>query len=146
MKKPDRLVGYLKLNNSDCAFEFNAENFILYLYPLTTKDYDIQSLFENANTFSYKEHKWIENFKLTGISSTGSNVIFNVQNSPSDYNGFKSYNVNWYFCYLDSMKSDSINGFRIKGSVIDLFYPPQRVLKTNIDFSKEKHWLKGVQV
>ena len=42
--KPDRLVGYLKFNDSECAFEFNDDDFTLSLYPPTTKDYDIHSI------------------------------------------------------------------------------------------------------
>ena len=137
MKKPDRLVGYLKLNDSDCAFEFNDDNFTLSLYPPTTKDYDIQSVLEGVTGFNHKEHKWIENFKLTGVTSSGSNIIFNVQDFPSNYNGFKVYDVNWYFCYYNTLNDKSIEGFRIKGPEIDLFYPPQRALTTKIDFSEE---------
>lgn len=96
MKKPDRLVGYLKLSDSDCAFEFNDDDFTLSLYPPTTKDYDIHSIFEGVTGFNHKEHKWIENLKLTGVTSSGSNIIFNVQDLPSNYNGFKVYNVHWY--------------------------------------------------
>ncbi len=146
MKKPDRLVGYLKLNDSECAFEFNDDDFTLSLYPPTTKDYDIHSIFEGVTGFNHKEHKWIENLKLTGVTSSGSNIIFNVQDFPSNYNGFKVYDVNWYFCYYNTLNEKSIEGFRIKGPEIDLFYPPQRALKTNVDFSEENHRIKGMQV
>lgn len=146
MKKPDRLVGYLKLNNSDCAFEFNDENFTLSLYPPTVNNYDIESVFEGITGFNYKEHKWIENVKLIGITSAGNNIIFNVQDMYSSFNGFKVYEVNWYFCYKDTIKPDSIEGFRIKGLEIDLFYPPQRTLKSEINFSEENHRISGVQV
>lgn len=54
MKKPDRLVGYLKLNDSDCAFEFNDDDFTLSLYPPTQKECDIRSIFEGINGFSHK--------------------------------------------------------------------------------------------
>ena len=84
MKKPDRLVGYLNINDSNCAFEFNDDDFTLSLYPPDTKGYDTHS-------------------------------IFNVQDLPSNYNGFKVYNVNWYFCYHDTIKANSIEDFRIRG-------------------------------
>ncbi len=146
MKKPDRLVGYLNINDTSCAFEFNDENFDLYLYPSTTKDYDIHSFFGSIIGFNHKDHKWIKRLKLTGITSSGSNIMFEVQDSPSDYNGFKVYDVNWYFCYNDPIKEDSIEGFRLKGPEIDIFYPPQRALKVQVDFSKENHKIKGMQV
>lgn len=146
MKKPDRLVGYININDSSCAFEFNDNDFTLSLYPPTTKDYDIRSMFEGLTGFNYKEHKWVERLKLTGITLSGSNIIFNVQDLPSDYNGFKVYNVNWYFCYRDTITADGIEGFRIKGPEIDFFYPPQRALETKIDFSKENNKIMGMQV
>jgi len=146
MKKPDRLVGYLKLIDSDCAFEFNDVDFTLSLYPPTQKECDIRSIFEGINGFSHKKHKWIEHLKLSGTTSSGSNIIFSVQDSPSNYNGFKVYDVNWYFCYYDSMEANSIDGFRIKGPEVDLFYPPQRALETKVNFSEENHKIKSLQV
>lgn len=146
MKKPERLVGYLKLNDSNCAFEFNDTDFTLSLYPQNANEDNIKSVFDGIAGFNYKEHKWIETLRLTGVTSSGNNIIFNVQDIPSSFNGFKVYDVNWYFCYRDTIKSDSIEGFRIKGLEVDLFYPPQRALETKINFSEENHKISGVQV
>lgn len=146
MKKTDRLVGYLYINDSSYAFEFNDDDFTLSLYPPTQKECDIHSIFEGINGFNYKNHKWIEHLKLSGTTSSGNNIIFSVLDSPSNYNGFKVYDVDWYFYHNDSMNANNIDGFRIKGPEVELFYPPQRVLETKVDFSKDNHRIKGLHV
>lgn len=146
MKNPDRLVGYLCIDDSNFAFEFNYADFTLYLYPSIQKENLLNSVFEDIKWFNCKEHKFIDNIKFSGVTSSGKKIIFNVLDGPSSFDGFKVYNVNWYFYYNDSINSDRIDGFRIKGTEIDFFYPPQKALETKIEFSAENNKIKSLQV
>ena len=135
MKKPDRLIGFVRYDDIDFPFEFDEKAFLLMIYPPTRDVWEDYSspirLFESLKQ-DFKTHEWISQSELRGTTSEGYHIIFNVQDSSSNYHGFINYDVNWYICHSDAMLIDKIDGFRILGHDVDLFYPPQVSLESKI--------------
>ena len=136
VKKLERLLGYLTLENEEYPFEFVEEEFCVVLYPPTKEKWsELASpftFFENLSKTWNGEHKWIKNFRIEGITSENYNIVFSVKDSPSNYHGFLSYEVEWYYYYRDSFELNSIAGFQISGTEVDYFYPPQVALKNDV--------------
>ncbi len=137
VKKLERLLGYLKLDNEEYPFEFVEEDFCVVLYPSTKEKWSKLSspitFFENFNKrWNRGEHKWIKSFRVEGVTSERYNIVFSVKDSASNYHGFLSYEVDWYYYYRDSFELNNIGGFRISGAEVDYFYPPQVALKNDV--------------
>ena len=149
MKKPERLVGFVNYNDIDLPFEFDEKSFSIMLYPPTKevwKDYsDPMKLFDSFNQDTRK-HEWISQIEIKGTTSEGYHIIFNVQDSSSNYNGFINYVVNWYLCYSDEMLIDKIDGFTILGHDANLFYPPQIALESKVEFNEDGRSLEKISV
>lgn len=140
--KLERLLGYLKLDNEEYPFEFMEEDFCVVLYPPTKKKWEKLSspitFFENLNKrWNRGEHKWIKSFRVEGVTSEHYNIVFSVEDSPSNYHGFLSYEVDWYYYYKDSFELNNIAGFRISGAEVDYFYPPQVALKNDVRWGND---------
>lgn len=142
VKKLERLLGYLTLENEEYPFEFVEEEFCIILYPSTKEKWsELASPFTFLDNLSKKwndEHKWIESFRVEGITSEHYNIVFSVKDSPSNYHGFLSYEVDWYYYYRDSFELNSIAGFRISGTEVDYFYPPQVALKNDVRWGDDQ--------
>ena len=149
MKKPERLVGFVNYNDIDLPFEFDEKSFSIMLYPPTKevwKDYsDPMKLFDSFNQ-DLRKHEWISQIEIKGTTSESYHIIFNVQDSSSNYNGFINYVVNWYLCYSDEMLIDKIDGFTILGHDANLFYPPQIALESKIEFNEDGRSLEKISV
>ena len=149
MKKPERLVGFVNYNDIDLPFEFDEKSFSIMLYPPTKevwKDYtDPMKLFDSFNQ-DLRKHEWISQIEIKGTTSEGYHIIFNVQDSSSNYNGFINYVVNWYLCYSDEMLIDKIDGFTVLGHDANLFYPPQIALESKIEFNEDGRSLEKISV
>ena len=143
VKKLEKLLGYLTLENEEYPFEFIEEEFCIVLYPSTKEKWSELSspitFFENlSKRWNIGEHKWIKNFKIEGVTSEHYNVVFSVKDSPSNYHGFLSYEVNWYYYYRDSFELNNIAGFRVSGTEVDYFYPPQIALKNDVRWGDDQ--------
>ena len=129
MKKPKKLIGYIEYENTNFPFQFYEDSFSITLFPPTLEIWEetssIQNVFSGVNRNS-KENKWIGVKELTVITADGRNIIFGVQDLRSNYNGFYSYSVNWYFYYSRDLSVDSIDGFKIEGNEIEYFFHPSR--------------------
>ena len=100
MNIPERLIGFVDYEGNKYPFEFDKESFCLNLYPPTIEIWNNTSSFRNFfQSFGENEnkHEWIGELRLEGFASDGKKVLFCLQNSRSNYHGFYSYPVNWYF-------------------------------------------------
>jgi len=134
MKKPERLIGYIKYNDIEFPFPGIWE---AYSSPM--------KLFDSFKQ-GEKTHKWIPQSELSGTTSEGHHIIFNVQDVPSNYHGFISFKVNWYMCHSTTMQKDRISGFRILGQDVNLFYPPQIALESKIEFKEDGRSIEKITV
>ena len=138
IKKPEKLLGYVKYDDVDYPFEFIEEDFSIVLYPPTVEKWDEASdifhFFENLN--KPREKGWIKSVKLDGITSEHYHIVFSVKDSPSNYHGFKSYEVDWYYYCRDEYDFESIEGFRVSGTEINYYYPPQIALQNEVKFGE----------
>lgn len=149
MKKPTRLIGYVKYAGIDFPFEFDEDTFSLLLFPPTMDIWNhnssIRNLFSHINSDSHK-HEWIGVQQLHGFTSERNKIIFEVSNARGNYNGFYSYSVNWYFYYTAELDPNNIRGFKISEDEVNYFFPPHRALKSEIEFSSEKNTLRQMSV
>ena len=111
MKIPERLIGFVDYEDTKYPFEFDADSFYLNLYPPTVEVWhgtsSIRGLIPLAGK-QEKKHEWIGELRLEGFASDGKKVLFCLQANRSNYHGFYSYPVNWYFYYSAQMKTDNL--------------------------------------
>lgn len=149
MKKPGRLIGFVKYNNIEYPFRFDEQTFSLQLYPPTTDVWKESSGLKHyflALNQNHKKHEWVPKKRIDGITSDDNNVIFYVPDTSTSYNGFISFPVYWYFVYLDNLDIEKLEGFRITGRDVNLFYPPQVALTSEIEFNEARSRLKRITV
>ena len=149
MEKPERLIGYVEYESTNFPFEFHEDSFTITLFPPTLEIWEeatsINNIFSRINS-NNKEHKWIGSKELTGITAKGRKIVFGIQDLRSNYNGFHSYPVNWYFYCSQELDLDAIDGFKLVGREIEYFFPPNQVLNQSINFDKETGVVKEISV
>lgn len=138
MKIPKRIVGFLKLNDSEVPFEYDKGSFELRLYHPSESD-ALEQIFDGLKYLASnpKEHKWVDTITLKGKTAEGSAVYFGTSDNPSSYNGYRTYYVNWYYITDDDL--GLIDEIRFYGQDIDYFYSPVRAFQQTIQFNKEKY-------
>ncbi len=149
MKIPERLIGFVDYEGTKFPFEFDKESFYLNLYPPTTEIWNNTSSFRNFfQSFgkNEKKHEWIGELRLEGFASDGKKVLFCLQNNRSNYHGFYSYPVNWYFYYSEQMKIDELDGFSVECEEINYYFNPQRAIESVLQFSTDKTKLEKITV
>lgn len=140
MKKPERLVGFVTHDDIEFPFEYNESSYELALYPPSQKvRYEKSNPFGFSSSHDYdvRKHEWIKNKRISGTTSAGYNIIFDVQDLPSNYQGFISYQVNWFFCFEIEQTCESISGFKATGNDVNFFYPPQNALSSHVQFKND---------
>lgn len=140
MRKPKRLIGYVKYDESDYPFEFNEETFSLLLFPPTVEVWaHTSSIFNLLSGFKDdgRKHEWIGVQQLHGITSERNKIIFEVSEARGNYNGFYNYSVNWYFYHSAELDPNAIDGFKVSGEEVNYFFPPQQVLKPKVQFNDD---------
>lgn len=138
MKIPDRVIGNLELNNIKYSFEFDKDRFKLKLYHIEEEnEYEMISGELKCFGVSLKEHKWVDKITIEGRTSEGYLIYFGVLDSPSSYNGYLTYNVNWY--YVTNDDTDLVDEVRFFGRDIDCFYNPSRVFQKEIKYKEQKY-------
>ena len=97
MKIPERIVGFLELQDTKFPFEFDKDRFELKLYHPT--EYNAyEQIFEGVKSFgiNLKEHKWLDKITIRGKTAERYLVYFGVLDNPSSYNGYHTYKADWY--------------------------------------------------
>lgn len=143
MKKPERLVGFVKYEEVDFSFEFDENTFCLMLYPPTRDVWEgysgFKTLIEKLSKSKSGEN-WIGSLKINGITSELYSVVFNVTDNTSNYQGFLSLEVNWYVLCTGDLTPNNISGFIVTGVDINRYYSPQTALEAclNIEGNRAK--------
>lgn len=146
MKEPERLIGFVNYDNAEIPFEFNADDFVLNLYPQKElwKKYVHPSYVFSKHQMDFTKHEWISENRIDGRTSSGQRIVFSVLGEPGSYHGFLSFDINWYFCCYDGMDEHNISGFSVKGDTIDSFYTPWIALEQKYEYDEELHTTKIV--
>lgn len=136
MKIPERIVGFLELQDTKFPFEFDKDRFELKLYH-PTKYNAYEQIFEGVKSFgiNLKEHKWLDKITIRGKTAERYLVYFGVLDNPSSYNGYHTYKADWYYI---TDNEELINEVRFYGREIDYFYSPTRTFQQNIKYKEEK--------
>lgn len=161
MQKPERLIGFVKVDGTDYPFEFDEKTFTLNLYPPSRevqekKRFDI---FDDVNAVASDSHEWISCTRITGVSFGGKKtasgslfsssyhyILFDVQDVEANYNGFVSYPVNWYFLYSKEIQEAGISGFKLVGNTINYFYNPEVALQREVKLTEDRTAAKKLSV
>ena len=138
LKIPERIVGFLELKDSKFPFEFDKDKFELNLY-YPTEDDAYEQLFAEVRIFgsNLKVHKWLDKIIIKGKTAEGYLVYFGTLDNPSSYNGYRTYEIDWY--YITNDATELINEIRFSGREIDFYYSPSRTFQQKIEFKKEKY-------
>ena len=138
MKIPRRIVGFLELNDSKCSFEFDKELFELRLYHQNEmRAFEILSDGLKSFGINMREHKWVDRITLKGKTSESYTVYFGTSDNPSNYNGYRTYDVEWY--YITDDNQEMIDEIRVYGREVDYLYYPTRTFQHNIRFKGDKY-------
>ena len=150
IQKPKSLVGFIDYNGVNYPFWFDEGTFTLMLFPPTidewkeTASISFKQLIESLKPD--KSHKWIKPIELRGVTSERNRVIFHVEGGRSSYNGFYSHKVVWYFYYTEKLNPKKIQGFRISGTEVNYFFPPQKVLKPSVQFGDDGKTIQEMSI
>lgn len=125
-------------------FFFDSDTFELVVFQENEKcgcmDLNIISAFLK-NIGDPRDHKWIKQVWLSGITSEGYRVIFDSNENFSTYNESRIFSVNWAYYYDPDRDINHINGFNVDGPVVERFYSPNRAFKSDIQYdSKTGGW------
>ena len=161
MQKPERLIGFVEVDDTNFPFEFDEKTFTLNLYPpsLETQDKKRFAFWDTMNNTVKGSHKWTPYKRISGVSfggkantggivfsNKGHHILFDVQDMEANYNGFISYHVNWYFLYSEGIQQFGISGFELSGPIINYFYNPEVVLQRKVEFAENGAGLTGFSV
>ena len=145
MKKPKRIVGFINYRDIEYPYEFDEEHFCLKLYPSTQEQLvaDREATFKRH--FAVLSQESVEELELFGTASTQTidnyiyNITFGVRAIEESFAGFITLPVNWYFIQYSDENTNRIDGFRVKGNDVNLFFPPTAVLDiTTFDEEHQK--------
>lgn len=133
MKIPDRIVGFLDLDGTRFPFELIKDTFELRLYN-TTKSDNFELLADGVLSYSSntKIHRWVDKITIKGRTSEGYQVYFGTRNNPDSYNGYRTYNVDWY--YLSNGEKERIDEMHFTGRDINCFYDPTRAFQSTVRY------------
>lgn len=136
MKIPDRIIGVLELNNTKLPFELLKDTFELRLYGTSECD-DCEWLPEGVQIYNsnVKKHKWVDKVTIKGRTSEGFQIYIGTQKKPDVYNGYRTYNVAWY--YLTDEKSNKIDEVHFLGPEINCFYDPTRAFQSTVSYKPD---------
>lgn len=136
MKIPERFVGFVEIDNEKIPFEFDKIDFKLNLY-LPVEENRFKEIFSGFSIYesNLKEHKWIEKIQIEGTTSEGHKVYFSTIDNPSNYNGYRTYEIEWF--YLTDQETVAIDELRFMGREIDFFYSPARNFQNSIKYEQE---------
>lgn len=124
MIEPDRIAGFINYKDASYAYEFNKDEWMIYLYPPTherfLKDYSRNSFFMSP---VHNDDEFYDEIVLKGKIFSDCSIYFSCINKEYNYKGFISLEVIWYYC-CDTDKESSIDAFSIAGKEVDAFFPP----------------------
>lgn len=137
MNIPGRIVGFLSEEFHEYVFEFDKVKLEVRLYS-TSREVVRENMVNSFRRFAenYKQHRWLDALTLKGITSEGYLVYFGTLDNPSCYNGYLTYEVNWY--YITDNNDGIIDEIRFHGREIDCFFDPENTFKIDLKYGGEK--------
>lgn len=138
MKELQKIMGYVSYENLEYPFVFDKQEFYLTLIPPTREQCERNRYDWTPFQISEKEG-WVGNCELEGFTREGYNIIFNVMDQRFTQNGFYVFSVNWAAYSFCDYSLYSIDGYKITGGDIDLFYPPKQVLEYKIQHNDQNN-------
>lgn len=142
MKKLTEIYGYVAIKKTECPFHFNSEDFTLKVYPPTRdkwywEKYDFSGFLKDYGDHIEKKHERIKEKTIKGVTSEEYNIYFGIGILSNQYNGFKEFKINWVIYFSEEYDVDKIDGLKISGGDINLFYPACKVLNPQIELTEE---------
>lgn len=137
MKIPSRILGFIDNDGKKMPFEFDKDKFQLKFFYPTEKD-AFEHLFDGISVIScdLKKHEWIPRIQFKGITAEGYGVLFGTTDNPTEYQGYRTYSVSWY--YLACEDTEKIDELRFAGREIDYFFPPAKTFTQSIKFKESE--------
>lgn len=93
-----------------------------------------------------KKHEWVQQKKIFGKTSENYHIVFTVADAKRNYNGFFSFPVIWYCCYVGENSLGKIDGMKIASPEVDYFYSPRNALEQSAEIDEDTGNLKELSV
>lgn len=137
MNIPERIVGFLSDELHEYVFEFDKVKFEVKLYS-TSREVIHKNIVNSFGKIAanYKQHRWVDELTLKGITSESYQVYFGTLDNPSCYNGYLIYEVNWY--YITDHNNFLIDEIRFYGREIDCFFGSKNMFKIDLRYGGKK--------
>ena len=149
MRLPEKLMGYVEYEGVNYPFNFDKDSFMITLFPPSIEHHrHTNSLAEylvEASRYE-KKHMWVQQRKLFGRTSENYHIVFNVADTKRNYNGFFSFSVIWYCCYVGETSLENIDGMKIASPEVDYFYSSRNALEQSAEIDENTGNLKELSV
>lgn len=138
MRIPERVVGFVLLDGEKIPFELDKECFELRLYQPKPQDLMV-TITQGLEAFCVdtKEHKWIDKLTLEGNTSEGYHIFLGTSDKPANYNGYKTYSIDWY--YITDKEIGDVIQVRFSGQDVNRFYNPERAFQRKIKHGESEY-------
>ena len=138
MRIPERVVGFVLLDGEKIPVELDKECFELRLYQPKPQDLMV-TITQGLEAFCVdtKEHKWIDKLILEGNTSEGYHIFLGTSDKPANYNGYKTYSIDWY--YITDKEIGDVIQVRFSGQDVNRFYNPGRAFQEKIKYRKSEY-------
>ena len=133
MNESRTLLGYTNYNNNDYTFIY--ENGVLTLLP-ARKITEAEKWGNFRDTFKQHNDEINENISILGTTNSGKKVMFLLNSSDNNDNGFIQFYVICVYVYWDE---ELINGLIVTSDEINYFFNPSRVFDTEIKIDDKKN-------
>ena len=149
MRVPEKLMGYVEYEGVNYPFNFDKDSFVITLFPPSIEHHrqtsSLAEYFVDVSKYE-KKHAWIQQKKIFGKTSENYHVVFNVSETRCNYNGFFSFAVIWYCCYVGDDTLNNIDGMKITSPEVEYYYSPRNALKQSAEINKGTGSLKAMSV
>lgn len=126
------ICGILLIEEKEYSFVFDQESFRLKVFPGVINGFTFEMLNASITISSKAKRGWVRIIDLDGKAYSGECIRFKVQDNPSYMDGIKVYEVVCFIQYVEEFSLDAIDGLRITGEDINLFYPSASALKMTV--------------
>lgn len=93
-----------------------------------------------------KKHEWVQQKKIFGKTSENYHIVFTVADAKRNYNGFFSFFVIWYCCYVGETSLENVNGMKIASPEVGYFYSSRNALEQSAEIDEDTGNLKELSV
>ena len=140
----NRIKGFLKYNEIEYGFFFADEELLLFPRNEEQRMKDTKDIFDMFIAGRPQPRKVIRKILISGTTSDGKNVIFQVSEDPGNDNGYLYFQVYAIYLYTkhhhvcakalstQSSVANRIRGLRIGGQDVDFFYNPAHAFEYKI--------------